>query len=162
MGRLRVGEAMSPPLMRAVKDRLNKMIDNRASDVIIDAPPGVSCPAMNAVMDCDVIILVTEPTPFGLYDLKLAHQAFSSLGKPMAVVVNRAGLGSTSVYDYCEATGLDIVAEISYDRAIAEAYSLGKVISQTTPEWRNLFVDLADKIRSMNPVLQEVEEVSVG
>jgi MinD superfamily P-loop ATPase len=162
MGRLRVGEAMSPPLMRAVKDRLNEMTDPSGSDVIIDAPPGVSCPAMSAVMDSDVIILVTEPTPFGLFDLKLAHQAFLSLGKPMAVVVNRAGLGTSSVYDYCSASGLGILAEIPYDRGIAEAYSLGEVVSETSPAFKDLFVELADKIRSMNPVLQGTEEASVG
>jgi MinD superfamily P-loop ATPase len=162
MGRLRVGEAMSPPLMRAVKDRLNEMTGHRASDVIIDAPPGVSCPAMSAVMDSDVIILVTEPTPFGLYDLKLAHQAFLSLGKPMAVVVNRAGLGSSSVCDYCFAKRLSIIAEIPYDRGIAEAYSMGKVVSETSTALRDLFVDLADKIRGMNPVLQNAEEASVA
>jgi MinD superfamily P-loop ATPase len=162
MGRLRVGEAMSPPLMKAVKDRLDQMGDLSTSDVIIDAPPGVSCPAMSAVMDSDVIILVTEPTPFGFFDLKLAHQAFSSLGKPMAVVVNRAGLGTSSVYDYCRANRLSIVAEIPYDREIAEAYSQGKVVSETSPALRDLFIDLADEIRSMNPVLHRVEEASIG
>jgi MinD superfamily P-loop ATPase len=148
--------------MRAVKDRLEEMTGPGACDVIIDAPPGVSCPAMCAVMDSDVIILVTEPTPFGFYDLKLAHQAFSSLDKPMAVVVNRAGLGTSSVYDYCKANGLGIAAEIPYDRGIAEAYSLGKIISETSPVHKDLFVGLADTIRSMNPVLQGVEEASVG
>ena len=72
MGHLRIGEAMSPPLMRAVKARLNERITASPADVIIDAPPGVSCPAVNAVMDSDMILLVTEPTPFGVYDMKLA------------------------------------------------------------------------------------------
>lgn len=96
MGRLRIGEAMSPPLMRAVKEQLELLLGEHATappDVIIDAPPGVSCPAINAVDGSDYIILVTEPTPFGLYDLSLAHQAFTPLGIPMGVVVNRAGLG---------------------------------------------------------------------
>ena len=81
MGRLRVGEAMSPPLMRSVKQRLAEMNQGSGKDVIVDAPPGVSCPAVNAVMDSDAIILVTEPTPFGLYDLQLAFEAFTPLGK---------------------------------------------------------------------------------
>ena len=76
MGRLRVGEAMSPPLMRAVKRKLEELDPQGAKDVIIDAPPGVSCPAVNAVMDSDVIVLVTEPTPFGLYDLGLAREGW--------------------------------------------------------------------------------------
>jgi MinD superfamily P-loop ATPase len=162
MGCLRVGEAMSPPLMRAVKNRLEEMRARSAGDVIIDAPPGVSCPAICAVMDSDVILLVTEPTPFGLYDLRLAHEAFLSLGKPMAVVVNRAGLGTSSVYDYCKANGLLVAAEIPYDRGIAEAYSVGKIVAETSPGLRDLFVNLADTIRSMNPALQKTEEASIG
>lgn len=149
MGRLRVGEAMSPPLMRAVKDKLENMIVDSDSDVIIDAPPGVSCPAVNAVMDSDGIILVTEPTPFGVYDLTLAHKAFALLDIPMGVVVNRAGIGSSSLYDYCSDSGLPILAEIPYDRRIAEAYSNGHIISECAPEFRNVFIDLADKMNSM-------------
>lgn len=82
MGRLRVGEAMSPPLMRNVKRHLNSGNGDADRDVIIDAPPGVSCPAINAVMDADVIVLVTEPTPFGLFDLALAQKAFAPWGNP--------------------------------------------------------------------------------
>ena len=75
-GRLRLGEAMSPPLMRLVKARLNQMLA-AGGDAVIDAPPGVSCPAVNAVLDSDVILLVTEPTPFGFHDFKLAWEAFA-------------------------------------------------------------------------------------
>ncbi len=120
-GRLRIGEAMSPPLMRRVKARLDQMLAN-GGDAIIDAPPGVSCPAVNAVMDSDVILLVTEPTPFGVYDFKLAWEAFAPLGKPMGAVINRAGLGNDAIYRFCHEKGLPILAEIPYDRAIAEAY----------------------------------------
>jgi len=158
MGKLRVGEAMSPPLMRAVKDRLGKMISQTPGDVIIDAPPGVSCPAVNAVMDSDMIILVTEPTPFGLYDLELAHNAFSPLNKPMAVVVNRAGLGSSSVYEYCAAGGLEIIAEIPYARHIAEAYSNGRIIAEISTEFRDLFRELAKKIRSIGNTENKLKE----
>ena len=84
MGRLRIGEAMSPPLMREVKAHYDEMISSEPGDVIIDCPPGVSCPAVNAVMDSDVIFLVTEPTPFGVYDLKLAHEAFTPWENPWA------------------------------------------------------------------------------
>jgi len=152
MGRLRVGEAMSPPLMRAVKEKLGEMIDASSKDVIpkdviIDAPPGVSCPAMNAVMDSDLIILVTEPTPFGFYDMKLAHEAFTPMGKPMGVVINRAGLGNSEVYDYCNDVKLEILAEIPYDRKIAEAYARGGVISESSDEMKQVFISLADKIK---------------
>ncbi|MBW2622595.1 MAG: ATP-binding protein [Deltaproteobacteria bacterium] len=148
-GRLRVGEAMSPPLMRAVKDRLTKMLGKSAGDVIIDAPPGVSCPAVNAVMDSDVIILVTEPTPFGLHDLKLAVEAFTPLTRHVGVVINRAGVGDRSIYDYCSVTGLEILAEISFDRRIARAYSQGLLISEVLPEIKDLFTDLIKRIKIM-------------
>ncbi len=152
MGRLRVGEAMSPPLMRAVKEKLKEMMnvsskDVIPKDVIIDAPPGVSCPAINAVMDSDVILLVTEPTPFGFYDMKLAHEAFSPMNIPMGVVVNRAGLGNNKVYDYCTAEELEIMAEIPYDRKIAEAYANGCIIAESSDEMKNIFMSLAEKIK---------------
>ena len=157
MGRLRVGEAMSPPLMRAVKSRLNRMQETTPTDVIIDAPPGVSCPAVNAVMDSDAIVLVTEPTPFGLYDLKLAHEAFSTLGIPMGVVINRAGVGDSGVEDFCSAKALSILARIPYDREIARTYSQGLVIADG-PAWiKDLFVELAAVIRQGTLFSKEAE-----
>ena len=147
MGRLRVGEAMSPPLMRQVKAKLSELLREKPSDVIVDAPPGTSCPAINAVKDSDLILLVTEPTPFGFHDLKLARQAFTALGSPMAVVINRAGLGDRAVYDYCAATGLPILAEIPFAREIAEAYSRGQLAIEVSAGYRALFQDLARNIR---------------
>ena len=149
MGRLRIGEAMSPPLMRQVKARLNLMIASRGGDGVIDAPPGVSCPAVNAVMDSDVIILVTEPTPFGFYDFKLAWEAFTPLGIPMGAVVNRAGLGDDAVYGFCKDKGVPVLAEIPYDRAIAEAYSRGRIIAEESSELRWAFVSLLSEIRGL-------------
>lgn len=148
-GRLRIGEAMSPPLMRRVKIRLRERLAETGADAIVDAPPGVSCPAVNAVMDADVIVLVTEPTPFGCYDLALAHEAFKGIGKPMGVVINRAGLGEDAIYGQCREAGLPILAEIPYDRAIAQAYAQGRVISETSEPLRRMFADLAGKIREM-------------
>jgi MinD superfamily P-loop ATPase len=148
-GELRVGEAMSPPLMRLVKVKLKQMIAARGGDAIIDAPPGVSCPAVNAVIDSDVIILVTEPTPFGFYDFQLAWEAFTPLGKPMATVVNRAGLGNDDIYRFCRDKKLPILAEIPFDRAIAEAYACGRIISEVSAELRETFVALRGKIRDL-------------
>jgi MinD superfamily P-loop ATPase len=149
-GRLRIGEAMSPPLMRLVKARLRTMIANTGSDALIDAPPGVSCPAVNAVLDSDVIILVTEPTPFGVYDFQLAWEAFSSLGKPIGAVVNRSGLGGhNAIYKFCREKNLPILAEIPYERAIAEAYAQGKIIANITPEIRQIFLALMSRIRDL-------------
>lgn len=157
-GRLRIGEAMSPPLMRAVKSRLEKMAAPGNADVVIDAPPGVSCPAVNAVMDADAILLVTEPTPFGLYDLRLARDAFNQLQKPMGVVINRSGIGNDGVYDYCRKAQLPILATIPYDRQIAEGYASGRVIATTSPELWALFQSLAEKTMALaenrSPVLE--------
>ena len=147
-GRLRLGEAMSPPLMRQVKARLNQMLAT-GGDAIIDAPPGVSCPAVNAVIDSDVILLVTEPTPFGFHDFRLAWEAFAPLGKPMGAVVNRAGLGHEAIYRFCGEQGLPILAEIPYDRGIAEAYARGRIIAEVSPRLRETFVSLLNRLRDL-------------
>ena len=146
-GRLRIGEAMSPPLMRHVRLR---MLDEAAgADILIDAPPGVSCPAMCAVADSDVIVLVTEPTPFGFYDFTLAWEAFSPLGKPMAVVVNRAGLGDGRVYEFCAEHGLPIVAEIPYRRDIAEHYAKGLVLAELDDGLKQQFAGLCRTLTTL-------------
>jgi MinD superfamily P-loop ATPase len=149
MGRLRVGEAMSPPLMRQVKTKLSGMIASDGGDAVIDAPPGVSCPAVNAVMDSDVIVLVTEPTPFGFYDFQLAWEAFAPLGKPMGAVVNRAGLGNDAIYRFCSDKAIPLLAEIPFDRAIAEAYARGRIIAEVSSGLRKTFISLLGKIRGL-------------
>jgi len=149
MGRLRVGEAMSPPLIKAVLGELDSDAFDARGDVLIDAPPGVSCPAISAVMDSDIIVLVTEPTPFGLFDLRLAHEAFLPLRKPMGVVVNRAGMGNDAVYEFCRKVQLPVWAEIPYDRAIAEAYANGLIVARSVPRWTALFSGLARTLRDI-------------
>ncbi|MEW6261212.1 MAG: ATP-binding protein [Thermodesulfobacteriota bacterium] len=163
MGRLRVGEAMSPPLMRMVKKRVAQTLAQespnvRAVDVLIDAPPGVSCPAMNAVMDTDIIVLVTEPTPFGLYDLKLAYQAFGQLNVPMGVVINRSNIGNSDTVSFCREVGLEIWAEIPFERMIAEAYASGKIIAETVPAYVGLFRSLAETLRNVDERLKESQK----
>jgi MinD superfamily P-loop ATPase len=149
MGRLRVGEAMSPPLMRAVIAKLERTRKEAASDVIIDAPPGTSCPAVNAVLPSDLILLVTEPTPFGFHDFRLAHQAFAPLGKPLAVVINRAGLGDRSVQDYCRNQQLPILAQIPFERRLAESYSNGRVLAEALPDMHTSFTELMTGLRGL-------------
>lgn len=137
MGRLRVGEAMSPPLMRAVMETVPK-----EGDVVIDSPPGVSCPAVSAVMNADCIVLVTEPTPFGFHDFRLAWEAFSPLGKPMGAVINRAGVGDDSVQTFCREKNIPIWAEIPFDRRVAEAYSRGEIPGVSVHEHQDIFMTL--------------------
>ena len=148
-GRLRIGEAMSPPLMRHVRSRMLDEAADTGADILIDAPPGVSCPAMCAVADSDVIVLVTEPTPFGFYDFSLAWEAFSPLHKPMAVIINRAGLGDGRVYDFCREHGLAIVAEIPYRRDIAEHYSKGLVLAELDEGSKQQFAGLCRTLASL-------------
>lgn len=150
MGRLRVGEAMSPPLMRSVKERLAETFGENQGDAIIDAPPGVSCPAMQAVMDADVLVLVTEPTPFGLHDFRLAWEAFSPLGKPMGAVVNRAGIGNDDVLKFCREKDLPVLAQIPFSRAVAEGYSQGRIIADLDEQHRSMFLDLRSAIQSLS------------
>ncbi|MBE0531723.1 MAG: ATP-binding protein [Rhodospirillales bacterium] len=151
MGRLRIGEALSPPLIRQVKARLADGLAKTEGhvDALIDSPPGTSCPAVAAVSGADAVVLVTEPTPFGLHDLKLARHAFATLGAPLGVVVNRAGTGERRVYDYCRATRLPILAEIPFDRAIAAAYARGETAIGVSPGLRDAFDVLAKAIRGL-------------
>jgi MinD superfamily P-loop ATPase len=143
-GRLRVGEAMSPPLIRAVRDRT--WTDGLT---LIDAPPGTSCPVIAAMKDTDFVLLVTEPTPFGLHDLKLAVEAVKLLRIPMGLVVNRADMGDDRVTAYARAEGLPILMEIPFDRKIAESYSRGEMLTLARPEWKARFRELLEKIETM-------------
>lgn len=150
-GNLRVGEAMSPPLMRQVHAKVDAMLAQQPADVLADGPPGVSCPAVNAVSGADVILLVTEPTPFGCFDLDLAIKAFSGMGAVMGVVVNRAGLGDESVYKLCARHQIPIWAEIPYSRSAAQAYCAGKPLCQANPEFTEIFTGLANELLALDP-----------
>lgn len=149
-GRLRVGEAMSPPLMRAVKTKMETLFDTKAATVVIDAPPGVSCPAVSAVMDSDMVVMVTEPTPFGLYDLELAYKAFKTMDLPMAVVINRDGRGDDGVDKFCKSVGLPIVGRIPFDRVVAEAYSRGIVPVDAVAELKTVFTDMIAALKQLD------------
>jgi MinD superfamily P-loop ATPase len=111
---------------------------------------------MTAVQDADVILLVTEPTPFGLHDLRLAWQAFLPLGIPMGVVINRAGLGDDRVQAFCMAKGLPVLAEIPFRRAIAEHYAQGGILTQLDGEMSELFDGLTVQLESMAGASSEV------
>jgi MinD superfamily P-loop ATPase len=144
-GRLRVGEAMSPPLIKKVRsfvqaDKIN----------IIDAPPGTSCPVIAAMKDTDFVLMVTEPTPFGLHDLKLAVEAVKMLGIPHGLVINRSDMGDDNVTAYAEKENIPILMEIPFDRSIAEAYSKGLLISREMPPWKEKFLCLFNDIEKLS------------
>ncbi len=136
-GRLNIGEAKSPPVIRAVRAAVTD-VDWQ----IIDAPPGTACPVVAAVRDCDFVILVTEPTPFSLHDLKLAVAAMRQLELPFAVVVNRADVGDDRVERYCAEEAIPVLQTILDDRRIAEAYSRGELMVSAAPETRAALLSL--------------------
>jgi len=140
-GELEVGEPMSVPIIREVK----KQID-RSKNVILDSPPGTSCPVIETVRGSDFCLLVTEPTPFGLHDLKIAVHVLKNMKIPFGVVINRAGVGDKKVYEYCKEEHTPILLEIPFQRRIAELYSRGIPFSQEMPEWKEKFQTLFSQI----------------
>ncbi len=140
-GRLDVGEAMSPPLVRAVREYL----PGNGAPVILDAPPGTSCPAVASVQGSDACLLVTEPTPFGLHDLKLAVDMVRALGVPFGVVLNRDGAGDDQVDTWCREKGIPVLARIPESRPLAEAYSRGMLAVWELPEFTAIFQQLWQK-----------------
>ena len=136
-GRLNVGEAMSPPVIRQVKQYINS-----SKTVIIDAPPGTSCPVIAAVKGSDFCVLVTEPTPFGLNDLILAVEVLRKMAIPFGVVINRADIGDAKVEGYCGKENIPILMKIPFKKEIAVSYSEGIPIVEKDPSYRDKFNDL--------------------
>jgi len=141
-GILNVGEAMSPPIIRQLKQLANPQ-GGADQVVILDAPPGTACPVVETMRGADFVLLVTEPTPFGLHDLRLAVEvARDELGMPVGVVINRDGIGDQSVQAYCASEEIPLLMQIPFDRRIAEAYSEGIPILEALPEYHERFVQL--------------------
>jgi len=133
---------MSPPLIKKVRSYVNSDKFN-----IIDAPPGTSCPVIAAMKDTDFVLMVTEPTPFGLHDLRLAVEAVKLLGIPYGLVINRSDIGNDDVRLYAQTENLPILMEIPFDRRIAETYSRGRLMVEAMPEWKDKFLALYSKIK---------------
>jgi len=140
-GTLNVGEIMSPPLIRQVEDYINP-----TKTVIIDAPPGTSCPVIVAVKKSDYCILVTEPTPFGLNDLVLAVEVLRKLNIPFGVVINRSDIGDDKVDQYCQDKKILILLRIPFDKEIALLYSRGIPLVQKKAEYKEKFRTMFDMI----------------
>lgn len=142
-GRLRIGEVMSPRLIKGVKT-----FADDSEVTIIDCPPGTSCPVIEAVKGADYVILVTEPTPFGLNDLGLALDVVRELGLKYGVIVNRYQEENTSARDFCKERDVSIIAEIPDDRRVAEAYSRGAPVLIAIPRYREYFQALWEEIQA--------------
>jgi MinD superfamily P-loop ATPase len=145
-GTMDIGEAMAAPIIRQLKRwAIPPAADDRP--IILDASPGTSCPVVEAMRGADFVLMVTEPTPFGLHDLRLAVEvARGELGLPVGVVINREGVGDRGVEEYCAAEGLPILLRIPLDRRIAEAYSDGVPLVEALPEYRQRFAALWNEI----------------
>ena len=135
---------MATPIIHALKREID---DSRLT--ILDAPPGTGCPTIAALHEANVALMVTEPTPFGLHDLKAAVEVARTLDVPTAVVINRAGIGNDQVEKYCNEENIPIVLTIPFDRAIAESYAVGTPLVDAIPSWREQFIKLAERLKEV-------------
>lgn len=140
-GKLEVGEPMASPVIRETK----KLIDKNRF-VVVDAPPGIGCPVVTTVQGTDYCVLVTEPTPLGLHDLRLSVELLRVLSIPFGVVINRFDIGTAEVEAYCEDNNIPILAKLPHDRLVMELYSRGVPISERSDEWRKIFLDLYQNV----------------
>ncbi len=140
-GRLNVGEAKAPPLIHAVAEKAKDV-----EVVIFDAPPGTSCPVIETARESDFVILVTEPTPFGLHDLALAVEMIKALNIPFGVVINRSDAGDDRVDVYCRKENIPVLGRIPFSRAVAEAYAEGKVIEKLEEMHGDILRDILDEV----------------
>ncbi len=143
-GTLNISEPMAPPIIK----ELIKLVDKNRT-VILDSPPGTSCPVIETVRECDFCILVTEPTPFGLNDLKLAVETVRKLGIPSGVIINSHGVGNDEVEKYCSDEQIPVLMKIPWSRKIAEHYSRGEPAVVAMPELKDKFQEMIFKIRGL-------------
>ena len=144
-GKLTVGEASAVPLIVELKEKIN---ENQT--VIIDAPPGATCPTIESASDSDFIILVTEPTPFGLHDLKIAVELVEKIGKPHGIIINRSQPEADKIIEnFCRDKQVDILLKIPFSREIAELYSSGIPFITEMKYWQDKFQQVMVDIKEM-------------
>lgn len=152
-GLLKIGEPMTSLVIKALQEHIDKN-----TTAIIDAPPGTACPVIASVKNIDYCILVTESTPFGFHDLKLALDVMRILGIPFGVVINRCDIGDTSVEEYCIEEGIPVLMKIPYDREIAKLYSQGIPFVNEMPEWKDRFLRLFRDVTSLSEMRERPEQ----
>lgn len=140
-GKLNVGEPISIPIIRELKKRMKK-----DTPVILDCSPGASCTVVQSIDGCDYCVLVTEPTPFGLHDLKIAEQLVKKMGIHFGIVLNKASDSSRMIHDFCKSEGIELLMEIPFSREIAEGYSKGTLPVKNNKLWKEKFEKLYEKI----------------
>lgn len=141
-GLLNVGEAQAIPVIKSLKEKIDQ-----SKNVVIDAPPGTSCPVIETVKSSDYCILVTEPTPFGLHDLKLAVEVLRHIRIPFGVIINRDGTGDNKVELYCAQEKIPIILKIPQSQEIAQLYSNGIAFTNKLTEWQDRFQDVFNNIK---------------
>ena len=152
--RLDIGQEQAVPLIGQTNEYVEQNFDGDFIK-IFDSPPGTSCPVIEATKESDYVILVTEPTPFGLHDLKLAVETMKALKKEFGVVINRYGLGNDDVIEYCMHENIPVLAKIPNSRKVAEKYSKGQLIYDEIPEIKEQFNKLKDFILSRRKEFSE-------
>lgn len=152
-GKLDIGQEQAVPLISQSKKAVST--EKEVGELVIyDAPPGTSCPVIEATKDADLVLLVTEPTPFGLHDLKLAVETMRLLKKKIAVIINRQGIGNEDVNEYCTKEEIPVIAKIPYDRKAAEYYSNGKLIIDAMPEIRKEFEGIVRYLKEQQKIYE--------
>ncbi len=146
-GFLNVREAMAPPLINHLKT-----LGPEREAVILEAPPGTSCPTVAAIHDSDFVLLVAEPTPFGLHDFKLSVNVLQQLGLPFGVIINRDGMGDDSLLAYAEESGIPVLARLPHSREAVRAYSNGRVLIDELPEFKEEYANLVHALHSRQGV----------
>jgi MinD superfamily P-loop ATPase len=141
-GRLKVGSSMQTMLIKELK----KEVEQNGSITIFDAPPGNSCPVAETVSDTDYVILVTEPTPFGLHDLKITVELVQELQKPFGVVVNKSGLGNSDVYEFLKDNNIKLLGEIPFSKEFAQKYSSGELLKNIPENLEDICRGIIEKI----------------
>jgi MinD superfamily P-loop ATPase len=141
-GRLRIGSALQTALIRKVK----KEPKNNTEITVFDAPPGTSCPMVETVADADFVILVTEPTPFGLHDLKITIELLMNMKKSFGVIINKAGLGNRDVYRFLLDNNIELLAEIPFVKEYASVYATGKILENIPVEIEDTYKSLIKKL----------------
>ena len=143
-GRLEIGSAMQTSLIKEVK----KYSEAENHFTIFDAPPGTSCPVVETVSDADYVILVTEPTPFGLHDLKITVDLITDLNIPFGVIVNKAGLGNNEIYTFLKNKNIGFLGEIPFSKAYAAHYSRGNLLGDITLEMQSFYAEIINKLKA--------------
>lgn len=143
-GCLKIGSAMQTMVIR----KLKKEPVNESEIIIYDAPPGTSCPVVITVANADYIILVTEPTPFGLHDLKLTTDILKTMDKPYGVIVNKAGLGNEEIYQFLEKENIELLGKIPYNKKYAAKYATGRLLNSIPRKFKNYYIEIIDKLKN--------------